>query len=212
MELLGSEHRLVERRQAGDIDREDDEGTHATTVATHLNATFRRSAGQGQECISRTMPSQPARQQRHAAVALTGSRRRLQPPGSRSRRYGIPQKWPLDGLGWAQSDVHQSSPGKGSRSVATAESCHARFKHESENEQDALPTLTCDHLWGRQGSNLRPRDYESPALTTELLPLGWVPCGKSRLHPALSLSHTPRTKWRWPDHFELRAYNADPGG
>ena len=24
--------------------------------------------------------------------------------------------------------------------------------------------------WGRQGSNLRPRDYESPALTTELLP------------------------------------------
>jgi hypothetical protein len=27
--------------------------------------------------------------------------------------------------------------------------------------------------WGRQGSNLRPRDYESPALTTELLPLGW---------------------------------------
>jgi hypothetical protein len=28
-------------------------------------------------------------------------------------------------------------------------------------------------VWGRQGSNLRPRDYESPALTTELLPLGW---------------------------------------
>ena len=27
--------------------------------------------------------------------------------------------------------------------------------------------------WGRQGSNLRPRDYESPALTTELLPLVW---------------------------------------
>ena len=26
--------------------------------------------------------------------------------------------------------------------------------------------------WGRQGSNLRPRDYESPALTTELLPRG----------------------------------------
>jgi signal transduction histidine kinase len=26
--------------------------------------------------------------------------------------------------------------------------------------------------WGRQGSNLRPRDYESPALTTELLPPG----------------------------------------
>ncbi len=25
--------------------------------------------------------------------------------------------------------------------------------------------------WGRQGSNLRPRDYESPALTTELRPL-----------------------------------------
>ena len=24
--------------------------------------------------------------------------------------------------------------------------------------------------WGRQGSNLRPRDYESPALTTELRP------------------------------------------
>ena len=23
--------------------------------------------------------------------------------------------------------------------------------------------------WARQGSNLRPRDYESPALTTELL-------------------------------------------
>ena len=29
-------------------------------------------------------------------------------------------------------------------------------------------------LWGRQGSNLRPRDYESPALTTELLPLAGV--------------------------------------
>jgi hypothetical protein len=28
--------------------------------------------------------------------------------------------------------------------------------------------------WGRQGSNLRPRDYESPALTTELLPLELV--------------------------------------
>ena len=26
--------------------------------------------------------------------------------------------------------------------------------------------------WGRQGSNLRPRDYESPALTTELRPHG----------------------------------------
>jgi hypothetical protein len=27
--------------------------------------------------------------------------------------------------------------------------------------------------WARQGSNLRPKDYESPALTTELLaPLG----------------------------------------
>ena len=25
--------------------------------------------------------------------------------------------------------------------------------------------------WARQGSNLRPRDYESPALTTELLAL-----------------------------------------
>lgn len=24
--------------------------------------------------------------------------------------------------------------------------------------------------WGREGSNLRPRDYESPALTTELRP------------------------------------------
>jgi hypothetical protein len=30
--------------------------------------------------------------------------------------------------------------------------------------------------WGRQGSNLRPRDYESPALTTELLPPGLVFC------------------------------------
>ena len=28
--------------------------------------------------------------------------------------------------------------------------------------------------WGRWGSNPRPRDYESPALTTELLPLNWV--------------------------------------
>ncbi len=28
-------------------------------------------------------------------------------------------------------------------------------------------------LWGRLGSNQRPRDYESPALTTELLPRGW---------------------------------------
>src|SRR5215510_9625936 len=25
-------------------------------------------------------------------------------------------------------------------------------------------------VWGRKGSNLRPRDYESPALTTELRP------------------------------------------
>jgi hypothetical protein len=28
--------------------------------------------------------------------------------------------------------------------------------------------------WGRQGSNLRPRDYESPALTTELRPRATV--------------------------------------
>src|SRR6185503_265168 len=27
--------------------------------------------------------------------------------------------------------------------------------------------------WGREGSNLRPRDYESPALTTELRPRHW---------------------------------------
>src|ERR1700689_4475363 len=29
--------------------------------------------------------------------------------------------------------------------------------------------------WGREGSNLRPRDYESPALTTELRPLACPP-------------------------------------
>src|SRR5207244_9102645 len=28
--------------------------------------------------------------------------------------------------------------------------------------------LTCAFLWAREGSNLRPEDYESPALTTEL--------------------------------------------
>ena len=34
----------------------------------------------------------------------------------------------------------------------------------------ALSTLTRAEGWGRWGSNPRPRDYESPALTTELLP------------------------------------------
>jgi hypothetical protein len=43
------------------------------------------------------------------------------------------------------------------------------------------PGITQKFLWGRQGSNLRPRDYESPALTTELLP---------RVHPIRVLDET----------------------
>ncbi len=34
--------------------------------------------------------------------------------------------------------------------------------------QELRSELRFFHLWARQGSNLRPRDYESPALTTEL--------------------------------------------
>src|SRR5262245_29059624 len=34
--------------------------------------------------------------------------------------------------------------------------------------------------WGREGSNLRPRDYESPALTTELRPRRYVHARRRR--------------------------------
>src|SRR5271169_5254413 len=38
--------------------------------------------------------------------------------------------------------------------------------------------------WGRQGSNLRPKDYESPALTTELRPQRiMTQAGLGRLRP-----------------------------
>jgi hypothetical protein len=39
--------------------------------------------------------------------------------------------------------------------------------HTTELNLEKLPL----NWWGRRGSNPRPRDYESPALTTELLPL-----------------------------------------
>ena len=77
--------------------------------------------------------------------------------------------------------------------------------------------------WGRQGSNLRPRDYESPALTTELLPpeLGFVLLSIDlcpALCPTRSKCDAPTTAnrpqalvERPPGHFELRAYNAATG-
>ena len=34
--------------------------------------------------------------------------------------------------------------------------------------------VLCVCVWARQGSNLRPKDYESPALTTELRALVFV--------------------------------------
>ena len=41
-------------------------------------------------------------------------------------------------------------------------------RHPPVNAPEIRPCASL--LWGRQGSNLRPRDYESPALTTELRP------------------------------------------
>src|ERR1700676_865255 len=42
-----------------------------------------------------------------------------------------------------------------------------------------MPVRVPEERWGRQGSKLRPRDYESPALTTAALPrasdLGFCP-------------------------------------
>jgi hypothetical protein len=75
--------------------------------------------------------------------------------------------------------------------------------------------------WGRQGSNLRPRDYESRALTTELLPLTWgFTYWSGRFFPpalllpsnvAMAASRSeerpPGIRERSPGHFELRAYN-----
>ena len=37
-----------------------------------------------------------------------------------------------------------------------------------------LVEKSCSEGWARQGSNLRPEDYESPALTTELQAQGLI--------------------------------------
>jgi hypothetical protein len=71
--------------------------------------------------------------------------------------------------------------------------------------------------WGWWGSNPRPRDYESPALTTELQPLAGVSC--HRLRRALALpwslpqfvSVTGTIRECLPGYFELRAYNVAAG-
>ncbi len=37
-----------------------------------------------------------------------------------------------------------------------------------EQEESDMASYLGKQRWAREGSNLRPRDYESPALTTEL--------------------------------------------
>jgi hypothetical protein len=61
------------------------------------------------------------------------------------------------------------------------------------------------------------RDYESPALTTELQPLTWFFRATNCKRPCLALvlvlvvSKPGTIRERSPGHFELRAYNAATG-
>src|SRR5664279_2872041 len=61
------------------------------------------------------------------------------------------------------------TPGPGLRSAHVAASVGRGVTHQPEPRTGSAG-IDQSHWWGRQGSNLRPRDYESPALTTELLP------------------------------------------
>jgi hypothetical protein len=55
-----------------------------------------------------------------------------------------------------------------------AEPADGRGREDARLSEPQRPPPDLDdptiEQWGRQGSNLRPRDYESPALTTELRP------------------------------------------
>jgi hypothetical protein len=66
--------------------------------------------------------------------------------------------------------------------------------------------------WGRKGSNLRPRDYESPALTTELRPLD-VAQARRATRQSVGQSRT-RTRGRAEaDHEQRRdGFRRDLGG
>jgi hypothetical protein len=73
----------------------------------------------------------------------------------------------------------------GGAEVSSINRNHARhvpglFKGSPGMVLTKITRLRARPEWGRQGSNLRPRDYESPALTTELLPLGWSYAAPSR--------------------------------
>jgi hypothetical protein len=76
---------------------------------------------------------------------------------------------------------------------------------------------TANLKWGWWGSNPRPRDYESPALTTELQPLNWSFLLRIVSNLALPYSlpqfvfMTGTIRERSLRHFELRAYNAATG-
>ena len=53
---------------------------------------------------------------------------------------------------------------------ATPRSSGCGFSTRSAPIAGCRSRTRCGESWGRKGSNLRPRDYESPALTTELRP------------------------------------------
>ena len=103
------------------------------------------------------------------------------------------------------------SPGRWGQGVKSDTVRISRYSltHQALSKRDTSGVYNTDTGWGRQGSNLRPRDYESPALTTELLPLNWVflPVGCCpSFCPSLQFM-TGTIRERSPGHFELRAYN-----
>jgi len=65
--------------------------------------------------------------------------------------------------------------------------------------------LNWTFLWGRRGSNPRPRDYESPALTTELLPRIFG-TGRLRVHHEVG----PRSRSRLRDRHRRRTGGTTP--
>ena len=69
------------------------------------------------------------------------------------------------------------------------------LRRPSRSDIDSAVLSALDHnfWWGRQGSNLRPRDYESPALTAELRPPAWCYALWNPLH-LHSLRHYSATQ------------------
>jgi hypothetical protein len=91
--------------------------------------------------------------------------------------------------GRSQAEVgrtYEVSPGWVSKLVARYRSEGGPLGPENRDSRlfESFLCLARSQEWGRQGSNLRPRDYESPALTTELLPPGWCHSLQSRFIPS----------------------------